>query len=400
VAAAAAVALAAALLVGGGGTARAATATESGAAQAVYTLINAERAANGLPALGWSVSLVNSSHAHNNAMAAANQMSHQLPGEAALGARVSAAQVNWSYAAENIGWTTDTSVAGAQSIHQQMYNETPPNDGHRRNILSPSVRYVGVDVVIDAATGKLWLTEDYADQGGVVGAAPAAAPVTHEPRGHIDSVQTRGLAATVTGWAYDPDNRAASLWIRATVDGDYVSDTRSDIVRLDVARASGTGPRPGFAVTVPLTAGTHTVCVTALSIGAGSNTLLYCAPVTASAAITQSAPPRAAIGHEPRGRVESVQTRGLATTAVGWAYDPDNRAAPLWIRLTRDGVYAGDVRSAVARPDVAKVSGTGPSQGFTFSVGMPAGKHTLCLTALNIGAGSNTTLYCTTVTAG
>jgi uncharacterized protein YkwD len=43
-----------------------------------------------------------------------------------------------------------------------MLGETPPNDGHRRNILSATFAVVGVDVYLDSTHGRLWLTEDFA----------------------------------------------------------------------------------------------------------------------------------------------------------------------------------------------------------------------------------------------
>jgi uncharacterized protein YkwD len=95
-------------------------------------------------------------------MAAVDTMSHQLPGEAELGARQSAQGVRWSFAAENIGWSSRLNTAGAQRIEAAMLAETPPNDGHRQNILSRQANSIGIDVVLDSAHGKLWLTEDFA----------------------------------------------------------------------------------------------------------------------------------------------------------------------------------------------------------------------------------------------
>ena len=42
-----------------------------------------------------------------------------------------------------------------------MYNEVPPNDGHRVNILSHTFRQVGIDVYYDARHHKLWFTQDF-----------------------------------------------------------------------------------------------------------------------------------------------------------------------------------------------------------------------------------------------
>lgn len=131
-------------------------------AAAVVAAINSARAQQGLPALTVSADLQASAHAHDLAMATANQLSHQLPGEPDIGARETNAGVTWTAAGENIGWTTDMTQAGALSIEASMVGERPPNDGHRRNILSSTFTVVGVDIYLDPAHGRLWLTEDFA----------------------------------------------------------------------------------------------------------------------------------------------------------------------------------------------------------------------------------------------
>jgi uncharacterized protein YkwD len=131
-------------------------------ARAVFNAINADRKSAGLPALQWSTNLVNSAHAHNLAMQKANQLAHQIPGEAAFGDREHQAGIQWQWAAENIGYTTDQSVNGALGLHKAMMAEKPPDDGHRQNILAKEAAILGVDILIDKQNGKLWLTEDFA----------------------------------------------------------------------------------------------------------------------------------------------------------------------------------------------------------------------------------------------
>lgn len=132
------------------------------AARAVFDATNAARTQAGLPVLAWNEALVRSGREHNLAMAAANQLSHQLPGEPGFGQRISAQGVRWTSIGENVGVTSQRTVAGALSLHTAMINETPPDDGHRRNKLSTSFTQLGVSVYLDAAHGRLWLTEDYA----------------------------------------------------------------------------------------------------------------------------------------------------------------------------------------------------------------------------------------------
>jgi uncharacterized protein YkwD len=133
------------------------------AAQAVFTAINASRSAAGLRPLLWSAGLSRSAHLQNLAMAAAGQLSHQFPGEAPLGSRISAQGVSWSWAGENVALTSNMSPAGALGLEQSMVSETPPNDEHRVNILTTIGTIVGVDVVFDTIHHLLWLTEDFAN---------------------------------------------------------------------------------------------------------------------------------------------------------------------------------------------------------------------------------------------
>ena len=127
----------------------------------MLSTLNSERASHGLPALTSNAKLVTSAHRHNLAMADANTLSHQLPGEAGLGARISAAGYSWSAVGENIAYNSNRSQAGVLALQQAMYNETAPNDGHRRNILSSTFKEVGVDVIDDPVHGKVWLVTDF-----------------------------------------------------------------------------------------------------------------------------------------------------------------------------------------------------------------------------------------------
>jgi uncharacterized protein YkwD len=138
------------------------------AAAQVLALINQARSAAGLPALTITSGLETSSSAHNTLMAGGCGLSHQCPGEPSLGARETAAGVNWTAAGENIGEggpVADTSAAIAQmavGLTQSMLNEKPPDDGHRLNILSSSFTHIGIAVHRDSA-GTVWLTQDFSN---------------------------------------------------------------------------------------------------------------------------------------------------------------------------------------------------------------------------------------------
>ncbi|HWC81742.1 MAG TPA: sigma-70 family RNA polymerase sigma factor [Pseudonocardiaceae bacterium] len=144
------------------------TAPPPSPAEQVLALMNKARAAAGLPAYVMDADLVTSATRHNQTMASGCGLSHQCPNEAAIGDRETAAGVHWTSAGENIGdggpvSNTNTAIASmATGLTQGMLNEQPPDDGHRKNILSRSFTRVGIAVVRDSS-GTVWLTQDFAN---------------------------------------------------------------------------------------------------------------------------------------------------------------------------------------------------------------------------------------------
>jgi uncharacterized protein YkwD len=132
----------------------------------VLALINQARASAGLPPLTITAGLDRSASAHNARMADGCGLSHQCPGEPDLGARETAAGVTWTAAGENIGEggpvasTTSAIAHMAVTLTQDMLNEKPPDDGHRKNILSSSFAHIGIAVYRDSS-GTVWLTQDF-----------------------------------------------------------------------------------------------------------------------------------------------------------------------------------------------------------------------------------------------
>ncbi|MEP7180232.1 MAG: CAP domain-containing protein [Pseudonocardiales bacterium] len=145
---------------------------------AVFNLLNAERVANHVAPLIGSVNLTTIAHLHNVKMAAYNTTSHQLPGELPPRTRIAQAGFSAVIAGENLAQTTDWTAAGALARHVAMYTETPAAIGNRANIYNGTYRYVGVDVAVDAAHHKLWITEDFSTRPPPVAAPSVAAMAT------------------------------------------------------------------------------------------------------------------------------------------------------------------------------------------------------------------------------
>ncbi len=128
----------------------------------MFDAINASRLDAHLEPLHWDPRLQTSAHRHNEAMADADTLSHELPGEDDLGTRESDAGVVWSWAGENIAMSSTLTQPAALDLEAAMVDERPPDDGHRQNILSRDADSVGVDVLFDTVHHRLWLTEDFA----------------------------------------------------------------------------------------------------------------------------------------------------------------------------------------------------------------------------------------------
>jgi uncharacterized protein YkwD len=144
------------------------TAGPGSAAEQVLGLINQARAQAGLPAYTVTGGLDTSSGRHNAVMASGCGLSHQCPGEPSLGERETAAGVTWTSAGENIGEggpVPNRTAAIAQmavALTQGMLDEQPPDDGHRKNILSSAFHHIGIAIHRDSH-GTVWMTQDFSN---------------------------------------------------------------------------------------------------------------------------------------------------------------------------------------------------------------------------------------------
>jgi hypothetical protein len=191
----------------------------------------------------------------------------------------------------------------------------------------------------------------------------------HVPRGVFEAALPVFGGIHVGGWAIDSDY-ATSIPVVISVDGVAVREVVANVSRPDVAAAvPGWGPLHGFDLVIPVSNGSHTVCVTAVNIGPGSNQLLGCKTVLVGS---------------PFGVLDSVTTTDASIDVTGWVIDPNQGAAPATVAVQVDGVTATTGPANVNRPDVgAAYPPYGPDHGFAVSVPASAGGHGVC--ALVVG---------------
>jgi uncharacterized protein YkwD len=111
---------------------------------------NRDRAAFGLPALQWDMSLANAAHAHTLLMAQRNTLSHQFPGELPVQQRATQAGARFSVIAENVA--EGPTVIG---LHTQWMNSAP----HRANLLANDLNAVGIALIQNG--NILFAVEDF-----------------------------------------------------------------------------------------------------------------------------------------------------------------------------------------------------------------------------------------------
>lgn len=195
--------------------------------------------------------------------------------------------------------------------------------------------------------------------------------------GHFDWVDGGVGTIRVAGWVVGPEGGRVPVDVH--VDGALVTSVRAEEQRPDVADVYPyTGGAAGFVVTVPASPGAHTVCVVARPGGGSADIDLGCRAVTVAA--------------NPEGVLESVTSPGAGTLRViGWALDADT-SGPIQVEVSVDGSPVGRFLADRSRPD--------PHDGHGFDVtltGISPGARQVCVTALDVGPGSDVALGCSTM---
>jgi len=206
-----------------------------------------------------------------------------------------------------------------------------------------------------------------------------------EPAGVIDEARSVGPGRVlVRGWSIDP-NGATPTPIVVRVNGvDTVMTADQD--RPDLGNPNGLGSLHGYSgiVNVP-SGGTVQVCVSAAnSIGPGTWGALGCRNVTLP-------------GGSPIGVIDTA-TNGVGSISLsGWVVDPDT-AASIDVHVYVDGIGRAALRADGTRYDVgAGFPDYGPARGYSGTVSIGGGTHTVCVYGINVGVGSHSLLGCRVV---
>ena len=118
--------------------------------QFLFKSANHERAEQGLPQLKWDEALAVAARKHAALMADQEELSHRLPGEAALDTRIAQAGARFSSVGENVAIGPEPPEIHIGWMH---------SPGHRANILGTRFNALGVGVV--QRDGQFYAVEDF-----------------------------------------------------------------------------------------------------------------------------------------------------------------------------------------------------------------------------------------------
>ncbi len=112
------------------------------------------------PQLAYNKYLTLAAYLHSEDMATHGFLSHSGSNGSTVPERLKAAGYHFSTWAENVTWYAPT----PEQAVDDWFNETPPNDGHRRNILGCTLQEVGIGFYYnphDAPGAHYYWTEDF-----------------------------------------------------------------------------------------------------------------------------------------------------------------------------------------------------------------------------------------------
>ncbi|HEY0168297.1 MAG TPA: fibronectin type III domain-containing protein [Jatrophihabitans sp.] len=205
----------------------------------------------------------------------------------------------------------------------------------------------------------------------------------NNPVGALESSIAKPGGFLATGYALDPDV-TSSISVRVYVDGKWVASGPASIPRPDLlTRYPKHGQNHGFSIFTPVPAGAHQLCAYGMNVGAGTvNTRFGCRTVSRTS--------------DPVGSGASIARVGVsnAVAVSGWALDPDT-ASPIKVRVTSDGVSKQLLSANLASAGSTTAwPSYGGYHGYSANVTLDGFEHTVCVTAVNVGAGKDVAQGC------
>jgi len=254
----------------------------------------------------------------------------------------------------------------ARTIHRRRARRAP--------------RLAAATAAVLAGAGLLVAGPSVTAVTGVTGdtGAQAAAVPAGSPTGVAEHIWLTPGGVGFSGWARDP-NTTAAVTVYLTVDGKRSTaagaSTVANLPRPDLAQKTPAADGHGFSSSVRLPTGRHTLCVWAKNVGKGANRELRCVTTT--------------LDYSPKVKVQTFSASSGHIHVAGWAYDSDTRTGPLTVLVTVDKKTTTLRANRVNADVVRHYPRAGTRHGFSASIPVAQGKHSVCITVRNVGYGKD-----------
>jgi subtilisin family serine protease len=224
----------------------------------------------------------------------------------------------------------------------------------------------GFSIALPGLSPGSHLLQVYAvGSGGTLKLLGAKTVVAKAPIGKLELLN----AGLVKGYAYDPDDKSASIDVRIDIDGVTHATTAADASRPELLAATGSANH-GFAMPLSnLALGFHRVEVFMLDGQSGDAKLLGTKTIFVNAAA--------------QAVIENFTAAGIS----GYAWDPDSGSGATMVRIDIDALPPIFLTADENRPDIV---GTVGSAGHGFSYALPQlmpGNHTIKVSVLDAQTG-------------
>ncbi len=290
-----------------------------------------------------------------------------------------------------VGWTVDPDTSAPLWV-------SITSDGRQLSKVLASVDRPAVAKVYPAAGSRHGYDVEYPMTSGTHKVCVTAVNVIHgvsmvlgcqsitlrlNPFGAFTSATQALGGVAVRGFAIDPDTQGP-VTVSVKVDGVAGAPITAGAVDASIAKRYPAYPGAhAINSIIPVsTAGTHSICLVAVNVGGGVSMSIGCRTVT--------------VAVDPVGSIATVpHPRGSTSITVhGWAVDPQTTGA-ITIGISVDGAISRVVTANVPVSGLTTpFAATGVNHGFSSTIPVSNAAHTVCATAVNVGAGANVNLGC------
>lgn len=222
--------------------------------------------------------------------------------------------------------------------------------------LSPGVYAVCVHLLNAAGPGGM----------GLLPCETINVPESPAPIGNLDTTEIKPGGVVLSGWVSRPDAPGSKTNVALSVNGNWQPASVGITPTSPAAIAASAPQKSGFIGEIKTGVGTHEVCVWASRTN-GAAAKIDCRTIV----VPQESPAQA--------QIESIVVSGNQVIVSGWSVWPSRPTTSVGIALNAGSTWVGGISNQPNSNAALSVPGAGSNHGFTSTITLAAGQHSVCL---------------------